>query len=295
MPYKTCTYSCVYCQLGRTNNLTVERKCFYDWREVAGEIVGFLTGNRDSVDYVTFVPNGEPTLDACMGRTIESVKRETDARVAVLTNASLLWAEEVRGDLELADVVSVKVDAVEEGVWRRVNRPHLSLRRDRILEGLREFARGFKRMLISETMLVHGLNTSSDDYREIALFLRELNPSKAYISIPIRPPTEPFVKPPTERDLIEAYEEFKRVLGAGRVELLNMPEPPPRIIGGDPATWLLNTTAVHPLRYEHALKALEGRVGDPAGLIEGLIRENLLSKTEYEGAVYLLRNFRIKQ
>jgi wyosine [tRNA(Phe)-imidazoG37] synthetase (radical SAM superfamily) len=262
---------------------------------VGAEIVGFLTGSKGSVDYVTFVPDGEPTLDACMGRIIEFVKRETDARVAVLPNASLLWAEEVRVDLELADVVSVKVDAVEEGVWRRVNRPHPSLRLDRILGGVKEFARGFKRMLISETMLVQGLNTSVGCYRDIALFLRELNPSKAYISIPIRPPAEPFVKPPTERDLIGAYEEFKRVLGAGRVELLNMPEPPPRIIGGDPATWLLNTTAVHPLRYEHALKALEGRVGDPAGLIEGLIRENLLSKTEYEGAVYLLRNFRIKQ
>jgi len=142
----------------------VERKCFYDWREVGAEIVGFLTGNKGSVDYVTFVPDGEPTLDACMGRIIEFVKRETDARVAVLTNASLLWAEEVRVDLELADVVSVKVDAVEEGVWRRVNRPHLSLRRDRILEGVKEFARGFKRMLISETMLVQGLNTSVGYY-----------------------------------------------------------------------------------------------------------------------------------
>jgi wyosine [tRNA(Phe)-imidazoG37] synthetase (radical SAM superfamily) len=166
----------------------VERKCFYDWRKVAGEIVGFLTGNKGSVDYVTFVPDGEPTLDACMGRIIEFVKRETDAMVAVLTNAPLLWAEEVRGDLELADVVSVKVDAVEEGVWRRVNRPHPSLRLDRILEVLREFARGYKMTLISETMLVQCLNTSVGYYRDIALFLRELNPSKAYISIPIRPP-----------------------------------------------------------------------------------------------------------
>ena len=270
----------------------MERKCFYDWRDIASEIVYFVVENRDSVDYVTFVPDGEPTLDACLGRTIEFVKRETGVRVAVLTNASLLWMESVRGDLESVDLVSVKVDSVREDVWRKINRPHPSLRLERVLEGIKEFAVGYKGVLISETMLVRGVNTSRKEYRDTALFLKELGLSKAYISIPIRPPAESFVKPPTEEDLIEAYEEFKGMLGAERVELLNMPEPPPRMISGDPATWLLNTTAVHPLRYDHAVEALKDRVEDPVGIIEELVRKNLLLKTEYAGAVYLIRNFK---
>jgi len=273
----------------------VERKCFYDWRDIAGEIVGFVVKNRDSVDYVTFVPDGEPTLDACLGRITELVKRETGVRVAVLTNASLLWMENVRRDLELADLVSIKVDSVREDVWRRINRPHPSLRLDRVLEGIMEFAARYRGVLISETMLVHGVNTGRGEYRDTALFLKELRPSKAYISIPIRPPAESFAKPPTEKDLIGAYEEFKEALGAERVELLNMPEPPPRLISGDPATWLLNTTAVHPLRYEYAVEALNSRVEDPVKLIEELVRENLLLKTEYAGRVYLVRNFKHKQ
>jgi wyosine [tRNA(Phe)-imidazoG37] synthetase (radical SAM superfamily) len=57
---------------------------------VAGEVVDFVSRNRDSVDYVTFVPDGEPTLDACIGRIIEFVKVETGVRVAVLTNAFLV-------------------------------------------------------------------------------------------------------------------------------------------------------------------------------------------------------------
>jgi wyosine [tRNA(Phe)-imidazoG37] synthetase (radical SAM superfamily) len=143
-------------------------------------------------------------------------------------------------------------------------------------------------------MLVPGVNTSRGEYRDTALFLKELGLSKAYTSIPIRPPAESFVKPPIEGDLIEAYEEFKEVLGTGRVELLNMPEPPPRMISGDPVAWLLNTTAVHPLRYEYAVEALKNRVEDPVGIIEELVGENLLLKIEYAGAVYPIRNFKHK-
>jgi wyosine [tRNA(Phe)-imidazoG37] synthetase (radical SAM superfamily) len=285
----------VYCQLGRTSQFTVERKCFYDWRDIAGEIVEFVVKNGDSVDYVTFVPDGEPTLDACLGRITEFVKRETGVRVAVLTNASLLWVESVRRDLEPADLVSIKVDSVREDVWRRINRPHPSLRLDRVLEGVKEFAARYKGVLISETMLVHGVNTGRGEYRDTALFLKELRLSKAYISIPIRPPAEPFVKPPAEEELIGAYEEFKEALGAEKVELLNMPEPPPRLVSGDPATWLLNTTAAHPLIYEYAVEALNSRVEDPVKLIEELVRDNLLLKTEYAGRVYLVRNFKHKQ
>ena len=111
----------------------------------------FVSRNRDSVDYVTFVPDGEPTLDACMGRIIEFVKGETGVRVAVLTNASLLWMEDVRRDLEQADIVSVKVDSVSEQVWRRINRPHPSLVLERVLDGIREFSSSYKGTLISET------------------------------------------------------------------------------------------------------------------------------------------------
>jgi wyosine [tRNA(Phe)-imidazoG37] synthetase (radical SAM superfamily) len=134
-PYKTCTYRCIYCQLGLTSHFTVERKCFYGWRDIASEIVDFAVENIDSVDYVTFVPDGEPTLDACLGRIIEFVKRETGVKVAVLANASLLWMESVRGDLDSAHLVSVKVDSVREDMWRKINRPHLSLRLVRVLEG----------------------------------------------------------------------------------------------------------------------------------------------------------------
>ena len=190
VPYKTCTYSCVYCQLGRTTNLAVKRKCFYDWKSVVG-VAEALSRLRGGVDYVTFVPDGEPTLDSCIGREIAELKERSGVRVAVLTNASLLQLEEVRGDLAQADYVSVKVDAVNEGVWRRVNRPHPSLKLEEILESALEFARSFRGALTSETMLVRDFNTDLSELERIAGFLRELRPAKSYISIPVSRPRSP--------------------------------------------------------------------------------------------------------
>jgi len=262
IPYKTCT-CCIYCQLERTSKYTVSRRSFYNWCEVVVEVVDFIRKHGDEVDYVTIVPDGEPTLDANLGKIIEKVK-EVNVKIAVLTNASLLWLENVRKDLELADLVSVKVDAVHESVWKRIYRPHPRLKLEDILHGIEEFSRQYSGILVSETMLVSGVNTDREMYRGVAAFLSRLKLCKAYISEPVRPPAEPFVKPPTEEELVETYEEFTGALGAERVELLNMPEPPPISTLEDPVIWLLNTAAVHPLRYEHALRSLYALVDDSA-------------------------------
>ena len=292
VPYKTCSYSCVYCQLGRTTNLTVERRSFYDWREVAREVVEFISRYGEVVDYVTFVPDGEPALDASIGRVIEVVKAEVGVRVAVLTNASLLWAEDVRADLSQADLVSVKVDAVDGGTWRRVNRPHPSLKLGEVLEGILDFSESYGGTLISETMLVHGFNTDPDSYRSIANYLSRLNPRRAYLAVPVRPPAEGYAKPPLEGELLEAYVELSKTLSSERVELLNMPEPPPSAVYGDPATWLLNTVSVHPLRYDYAVRVLGSSAAGPERVVEELVEKGLVLKVRYAGATYLVRNFR---
>jgi len=144
VPYKTCTYNCVYCQLGITTNLTVVRRYFYNCREVVSEVTEFLERFGGYVDYVTLVPDGEPTLNACIGRVIDGVKRGAGVRVAVLTNASLLWLDDVRSDLMEADYISIKLDAVDERVWRAVNRLHQALRLGDVLSGILEFSKRFR-------------------------------------------------------------------------------------------------------------------------------------------------------
>ncbi len=181
---KRCSYSCVYCQLGRTDKLTIKRTAFYDPDELVREVRERLE-RVGEVDYVTFVASGEPTLDANLGRELEMLE---DVRTAVITNASLLFMPDVREDLIHADLVSLKIDAVSEDVWRAVNRPHPQLKLDRILSGVLEFSDDFAGRLITETMLIEGYNLH--DVAAIAEFLGELRPDIAYIAVPTRPTAE---------------------------------------------------------------------------------------------------------
>lgn len=155
IPAKTCPYSCVYCQLGKTVNMTMERQSFYEPEDIFEEVKRKCieaTSRDERIDYLTFVPDGEPTLDANLGEEISLLKR-IRISIAVLTNASLIWQDNVKEDLLGANLVSLKVDAVSEDLWRKINRPYKSLKLNAILEGVRDFAKEFKGTIISEPCL----------------------------------------------------------------------------------------------------------------------------------------------
>ena len=172
----------------------------------------------EKIDYLTFVPDGEPTLDLNLGVEMELLKG-MGIPIAVLTNSSLLWRVDVREDLLKADLVSVKVDAVERDLWRKINRPHRSLKIDEISEGIIEFSKEFKGELITETMLIDGFDYA-DELKKMAEFLSKLRPRKAYIAVPTRPPAERWVKPADERVVNRAFQVFSKKLGDGAVEYL---------------------------------------------------------------------------
>ncbi|MGM0627971.1 MAG: radical SAM protein, partial [Candidatus Fermentibacterota bacterium] len=158
IPPKTCTYACVYCQLGTTGRIRMDRQELYAPEELASAVRDKVAASREkgeSIDYLTFVPDGEPTLDVNLGRHMELL-RPLGIPIAVISNASLVWREDVRSDLSGADWVSLKADAASEDVWRRVNRPHGRLDLQAIQEGMLAFAEGFDGKLVTETMLVRG-------------------------------------------------------------------------------------------------------------------------------------------
>ncbi|MBE9478850.1 MAG: radical SAM protein, partial [Chloroflexi bacterium] len=155
IPPKICTYACVYCQLGRTLKMQVARQAFYGPEEVIGVVRDKVTSALDqdeAIDYLSFVPDGEPTLDLNLGVEISAL-RELGIRIAVISNASLIWREDVRAELMAADWVSLKVDAVRIPTWRQIDRPHGSLTLHAILDGIRTFAGDFKGDFVTETML----------------------------------------------------------------------------------------------------------------------------------------------
>lgn len=290
IPPKICTYACTYCQLGRTIKLQIERQKFYEPQQILESVqerLEEMNRNKDQVDYLAFVPDGEPTLDHNLAKSIELL-RPLGIPIAVITNGSLMADAQVRSDLELADWISLKVDAVNETTWRKVDRPHRKLNLSAILEGMLLFGASFKGKLVTETMLINGLNDSLEDAREIASFIAKLNPPMAYLSIPTRPPAEHNILPVAPTRMNQIYHIFSNTIE--NVELLTGYEGNQFSAGGDLKSEILSITSVHPMRRE-ALDKMIARENSTSAMLEQMLDSGELIETEFTGHKYYLRNF----
>lgn len=287
---KTCTYSCTYCQVGKTSTMTTRRQQFYAPEVILNEVKRKVSEARykgERVDYLTFVPDGEPTLDVNLGREITLLKR-IGIPVAVLTNASLIRRTDVKEALLSADLVSLKVDVVSEGLWKRINRPHNALKLDAVLESIAGFSRDFEGTIISETMLIDGIDYGNE-FEEIASFLERLKRlDRAYISVPTRPPTEGWAGPVREDVLAEAFQVFSSKLGPKRVEYLIGYEGNAFASTGEVEEDLLSITAVHPMRKE-AVEEFLKKAGADWNVIKSLLRESKLVELDYRGNTFYTR------
>ncbi len=310
IPPKICTYSCIYCQLGRTIKMQIERRPFYEPEQVVQAVEDKVAQARDAgepIDYLTFVPDGEPTLDVNLGREI-ALLRPLGIKIAVISNGSLIGREDVREDLMEADWVSLKVDAAQEEIWRKIDRPHGKLRLDSILDGALEFApaleptralestRAFKGELATETMLIAGVNDGEACLRDTADFLAQLHANRdgavAYLSIPTRPPAEEWATAPTEQAINRAYQIFSQRLE--RVEYLIGYEGNAFAFTGDVEHDLLSITSVHPMREDGVREFLararpEQQPEARWAIVCDLIAQERLVEMVYEGCKFYVR------
>jgi wyosine [tRNA(Phe)-imidazoG37] synthetase (radical SAM superfamily) len=288
IPPKICTYSCVYCQVGRTLNMQVKRREFYKPEEIfkfVDKKIKEVKERSEPIDYLTFVPDGEPTLDINLGREIELLKN-LGIKIAVITNASLIWDQDVRNDLYNSDWVSVKIDALSQNIWKRMNRSHGSLKLDKILGGITEFARRFKGELATETMLVQGINDNLEHLEKISDFIASLKPNISYIAIPTRPPAEKWVKPPAEHRINMAFQIFQEK--SIPTEFLIGYEGDAFAFTGNAEEDLLSITAVHPMR-EDQVKTFLKKAKEAWAIIERLINENKLIEVKYKDKTFYTR------
>jgi len=288
IPPKVCTYSCVYCQVGKTTKMEIHRRNFYRTDEIIKEVkkkIESAEKKGETVDYLSFVPDGEPTLDINIGDEIDLL-RPLGIKIAIITNASLIWDGNVRNDLSKADWVSLKIDAVGKDIWHKINRPHRLLKLEAILEGELKFANIFKGELTTETMLIQGINDREKEIRKIADFLAELKPDKAYIAVPTRPPAEKEVKPANEQIINTAYQIFSKKLS--NVEYLIGYEGNAFAFTENVEDDLLGITSVHPMREEGVNEFLS-KTGSSWNIIQKLIEEKKLIETKYQGKKFYMR------
>jgi wyosine [tRNA(Phe)-imidazoG37] synthetase (radical SAM superfamily) len=290
IPPKICTYSCVYCQLGKTFKMKIEPTEFYQPKEILSEVqnkVEKAKKMQESIDYLTFVPDGEPTLDVNLGQEIKLIK-SLGIKIAVISNSSLIDQKQVRENLKEADLVSLKIDSTEEKIWRRINRPHRNLHLDSLLEGIIEFAQTLRGKIITETMLIRDINDDSQHIERVADFLAQLKPSRSYLSLPIRPPADRWVQSPSEEVVNQSYNLFKEKID--QVECLIGYEGNAFAFTGNVEEDLLSITSVHPMR-EKALKDFLKRAKSDWSTIVKLINKRQLVETDYKGNKFYIRKF----
>ena len=198
IPFKTCSYDCIYCQLARTTNKTIQRK---EWAPIDRIIEQLKDKVESRPDYITLSGSGEPTLFLKFEELISRIKCITDIPIAVLTNSSLLWLPEVRKALMLADLVIPSLDAGSNEVFQYVNRPHSDITFSQMLEGLVKFRDEYTGKFWLEVFLLAGVTTTEAEINNLKTCIKSIHPDKVQVNTITRPPAEDFAKRVPEKQL----------------------------------------------------------------------------------------------
>lgn len=203
VPFKTCTFNCVYCECGLTTNETVCRRAFISADEILEQLGVFFQGYSGMpIDFLTFAGSGEPTLNSDIGKMIRRVKAKYPYKVAVITNGSLLWDKQVRTDIMPADIVLPSLDAADEYIFKKINRPFNKIKLDDVIDGLVSFRREFKGMIWLEILFVKGLNDGDEHLLELKNVVARISPDRIQINTIDRPPPEQWAAPPDDERLM---------------------------------------------------------------------------------------------
>ncbi len=208
VPYKTCTFDCIYCDLGRTSHKTVSRQLHVSPEEMGRELELSLSILEKKPDYITLSGSGEPTLNQNIGEIIHTIKDLTSIPVAVLTNGSLLSIEEVRNELLEADLVLPSLDAVTPFIFEAINRPHPSLRVGDIISGLVQLRKKFRQQIWLEILFCRGINDDKEEIGKLKEAVERIQPDRVQLNTAARPPAEDFAFPLTLTQLEEIRNKF---------------------------------------------------------------------------------------
>lgn len=289
IPPKICSYSCIYCQLGNTLKMQVNREKYFETGFIIDAVkkkIDKAEKNNSKIDYLAFVPDGEPTLDANLGATIAALK-EFDIPVAVISNSSMIFLPEVQASLYNADWVSLKIDTVNESLWHEINRPHGIISIDQILQSIFDFRNIFRGTLATETMLLEGLNDNQEDLQKLAEYLHELKPDLSYISVPTRPTAIAGVSGSKVESRNLAYQIINNMVP--KTEFLSGYEGNDFSTSGDAKADILSISAVHPLR-EDAVENILIKNSSNWSVVNGLLKSGQLKKVAFDRHFFYLCN-----
>ena len=279
IPKKTCNYSCIYCQLGRTDKMTDQRNMFYPVEDIVKEFEEYKN-DQDKFDVVSIVGEGEPTLYAGLGELIRGLKEKTDKPIAVITNSALLSDAQVRKELSYADIVLPSMDSYNEEKYKKIDRPHGRIHFCDTYEGLIQFSKEFRGQIYMEIMLMDGINDAEADLKEFREALKPVRYDKLYINTPVRPPAEAYARISSQENISRAVE----ILGGISIDALASGTFFSEI--EDDYDAILSIIGRHPMNQHEIAGFLDSRGNkDPEAVFERLKQDEKVRKTEYKGYI----------
>ena len=281
-PYKTCTFDCIYCDLGRTTHKTISRQSYVSPEEIQGELEICLSALEKNPDYITISGSGEPTLNTNIGEIIRKIKEITSTPVAVLTNSSLLSFSEVRRDLLEADLILPSLDAVTPALFEYINRPHQSLKIEEIISGLIQFRKQYRGQIWLEILFCRGVNDGKEEIEKLKEVIERIEPDRIQLNTPVRPPAEDFAFPLTLAQL----ESIKERLGENVQIISEFASPPGEKINSAKDSEIINLIKRRPCTAEDISKALGLHLNEVVKYLDKLMEEGVVHYRTYEHRGY---------
>ncbi|MDI7260792.1 MAG: radical SAM protein [Thermodesulfobacteriota bacterium] len=282
VPYKTCTFDCIYCDLGRTTHKMISRRFYISPEDIQGELEICLLALGKKPDYITLSGSGEPTLNTNIGEIIRRIKEITSIPIAILTNSSLLSLNEVRRDLSEADVVLPSLDAITPAIFEYINRPHASLGIEEIISGLIQFRNQYRGQIWLEILFCRGVNDGRDEIEKFKEVIDKIEPDKIQLNTTVRPPAEEFAYPLTTTQL----EEIRKKLGDKAEIISEFAAPAGDKFNSVKDSEILNLIKRRPCTAEDISKALGLHLDEVVKYLEKLLKEGGVHYRMYEHRGY---------
>lgn len=288
IPPKTCTFDCLYCQVGRTTTKTLETSPFVPVREVVAEIEEKLLKSKSIPDVITLAGSGEPTLHSGIDQVIASIKEMTETKVAVLTNGSLFWREEIRQRVLRADMIMPTLSAAFDHTFKMIHRPHPGLVLGTIIDGLKRLRQDYKGELFLELVFLAGINDTENEVEGLKTLIDQISPEKLHLNTVVRPPADSRAISLDKKRL----EEIKVFFG-GKAEIVaGIPVTGKTGTGDSLVSGLLDMVKRRPLKQADIASALRLSTEQVEELVKGLLIKGHIREQEHLGETYYLSNER---
>lgn len=282
VPHKICTYDCIYCQIGKTTQKTLVRQEYVPVIEIIEEVARFLKEETSSIDYLSPSGSGEPTLHSKIRSVIEGIKEITSIPIAVITNGSLLYLEEVRQDLLYADVVLPSLDAVSSEAFLKMNRPGEGLSAERMVEGLVQFRKIYKGQIWLEILFCRGVNDSQSELSLMKETIGHINPDQIHLNTVVRPPSEIWATPLSQKEM----EEIQTFFGERASIISEFNRPPFSFTEGDIKEEILKILRRRPLSLNDLSKGMGIAKNELNRYLGDLMEEGEIQSRQLGDSIY---------